>query len=41
MIKNIQQNEALQVCDLHNIKLNLYNVRRKKFSPLPKCMKEV
>eukprot|EP00102_Acyrthosiphon_pisum_P022629 XP_016659839.1 PREDICTED: uncharacterized protein LOC107883734 [Acyrthosiphon pisum] len=35
-IESIPESEALQVSDLHNIKRNIYNAKRKKFPPLPK-----
>jgi len=38
VIKIIPRSEALQVSDLHNIKRNLYNAKRKKFPSLPKSM---
>ncbi|KAF0763331.1 MULE domain-containing protein [Aphis craccivora] len=41
VIRSIPQSEALQVSDLHNIKLNIYNAKRKKFPPLPKSGEEV
>ncbi|XP_022162265.1 uncharacterized protein LOC111028037, partial [Myzus persicae] len=41
VIKSIPRSEALQVSDLHNIKRNLYNAKRKKFPPLPKSGEEV
>jgi len=41
VIKSIPESEALQVSDLHNIKRNLYNAKRRKFPPLPKSGEEV
>jgi len=41
VIRSISQSEALQVSDLHNIKRNIYNSKRKNFPPLPKSGEEV